>query len=685
MKKRAKICLYIFLVCAFCALGILGYFVFKPAGDNVMVGSKKFVTFNEVPGASSYSLSVKDESATTLQEYVANYTVEKKATAEKDEYSFKVEVFSETGEKLAQENYIQKITNKNTKENKINCIISNYTVVFFNDQNEEIETRTFKDQTLTDVSPNIFCCVVSEYFENLFVKDGNYKITFVAKDSEDNEIENSNQTLTYKYYAYYEKDFLRREKFFMNGEWYDYVVTNKEELKLLIWHTILYRQNNITFYVKTQDISSGNINSLAFDYINDYPEYDALNYSNTYATMRDNVGSLVNFTYFLNENFTQTFKDLKDKNSVAYNNAIKALREKDNNYLLDYISSENPTKDRTYEIDNAVDENGNEIYEVEVFNTEQLFMVVQYGARPVFEDETSVAYIVYNNAKKALSLANNGEDLTDYEKALNIYNYIANNVTYDYVSYKYMEQTGDFTIASNGNNSCFYLEGAFYDLSNQYAVCDGLAKAYVLMCNIEGIDCVKINGEVYSGGAWGNHAWNKVFINDEEYSINGWYNVDITWGVANYKELTLEGSNYYEIPTHTYFLRLGDEERKTSFDAGVNELGEDFDYYKNTFYTLGLITNDYYIVSDEELINIFDYAESELLTKDSIIIEIEIDKDYKGSEGLIKDFYNLYFNKKSVDYNEKMKIWLNKAQISNTVNKEWVVIDGSRIVFRLFK
>ena len=39
MKKRAKICFYIFVICAFCALGILGYFVFNDNGDNVMVGA----------------------------------------------------------------------------------------------------------------------------------------------------------------------------------------------------------------------------------------------------------------------------------------------------------------------------------------------------------------------------------------------------------------------------------------------------------------------------------------------------------------------------------------------------------------------------------------------------------------------------------------------------------------------
>ena len=68
MKKRAKICFYIFIAFAVFALGILGYFVFNNESDNVMIGSRKFVTFNEVPGAITYSLSVENNS----QNY-ANY------------------------------------------------------------------------------------------------------------------------------------------------------------------------------------------------------------------------------------------------------------------------------------------------------------------------------------------------------------------------------------------------------------------------------------------------------------------------------------------------------------------------------------------------------------------------------------------------------------------------------------
>ena len=226
MKKRAKICFYIFVICAFCALGILGYFVFNDNGDNVMVGSRKFVTFNEVPGAASYSLSVKDSNSQDYSDYVANYRVYKTATSNKGEYSFKIEVLDKNNVKLAQETYIQEITSENNENNTIDCIIKDYTVDFFNQDGEVIYTRTFLTQTLENQNKNMFCCIVSEYFETLFNKDGKYNIKFSAYDEDGNLIKNFEKD--YDYEAYYEQEFERREKFYINGEWYNYIISSEE-------------------------------------------------------------------------------------------------------------------------------------------------------------------------------------------------------------------------------------------------------------------------------------------------------------------------------------------------------------------------------------------------------------------------------------------------------------------------
>ena len=46
MKKRARLCFYIFLVLSFLALGILGFYVFDCQNKSVMLKSKKLAIFN---------------------------------------------------------------------------------------------------------------------------------------------------------------------------------------------------------------------------------------------------------------------------------------------------------------------------------------------------------------------------------------------------------------------------------------------------------------------------------------------------------------------------------------------------------------------------------------------------------------------------------------------------------------
>lgn len=676
MKKRAKICFYIFVICAFCALGILGYFVFNDNGDNVMVGSRKFVTFNEVPGAASYSLSVKDSNSQDYTDYVANYRVYKTATKNKGEYSFKIEVLDKNNVKLAQETYIQEITSENKDNNTIDCIIKDYTVDFFNQDGEVIYTRTFLTQTLENQSKKMFCCIVSEYFENLFNKDGKYNIKFSAYDEEGNLIKNFEKD--YNYEAYYEQEFERRENFYINGQWYNYIISSEEELERLVWHTILYRKNNVTFYVKTSNITPSNIDSLVFEAINNYPEYDGLNDSYHFAKMQEKIGTLYNFTYYLDEEFTKTFEDLQEKDKYAYDYAIKYKYQKDKNFNVDYVLGQEDLDGRNFAIDNE------ETDEVLVYNTEQLYMVVQYGAKPIFEDGESVVKTVYENAKTVLQQINNSDYLTDYEKALNIYRYICGNVVYDYVTYNYMDYKNDYTIHNFGNYSCFYLEGVLYDLNNQYAVCDGLAKAYTLLCNIEGINCVKVNGEIIGEG---NHAWNKVYLVDNNQNLNGWYCVDTTWGVATYKETDDNNvSSYYEFLTHTYFLEEDIGDRIITFEGEVPDKIKEYNYYENLKYSYGLNSGNFYIESNEELIDIFDYAEYMLLSgKSSIVIEIEIDETYEHLQGSYAGEFILDYNL-GILSSQMASRWFEKCGLNSLYSAEWFVFKADNIlIFRIYK
>jgi hypothetical protein len=55
-------------------------------------------------------------------------------------------------------------------------------------------------------------------------------------------------------------------------------------------------------------------------------------------------------------------------------------------------------------------------------------------------------------------------------------------------------------------------------------VCDSYSKAFMLLCNKLGIECVVVDGYASSNGSGGAHMWNYVRMDDGK-----WYGVDVTW------------------------------------------------------------------------------------------------------------------------------------------------------------
>ena len=613
MKLRAKICLYIFLVFSFVALGILSYYVFNSDNDSVMVGSRKFVTFNSVNGAYSYDIQVSNDEQTQG----ANYKITKDTNG--TEINFKVEV-KINDQLLAEESYLMTILNE-YDNNKIDCSVTNYTINFFNN-GEVSKTITYPQEILNNVDKDIFCCIVVEYFDEIFNQDGQYSVSCIPKDIQGEYIYENDEAVifetNYDYVAIYENDFANREKFYYYGEWYDYIIESKEELYSLVGWAILYRQNDINFFIKTNQINSSNFKYLITDAINEYPEYDALE-NNYNQKIIGQIGYIQNLNYYLDDNFLLTYKDLQNLNPSAYSFAIKSLRQPDENFFVDYVLS-TPTERNFYINSSEV------VDEVLVFNSEQLYMVVQSGARPIFIDgKSDVAKTIYYNAIEVLVDINNSDYLTDYEKALNIYRYITQNVMYDYVIYDFMSYENDFSIKSFGNYSCFYLESIFYDfedLEYKYAVCDGLAKAYSLLCNIEGIECFKVNGTVGDG----NHAWNKIYLDEQDC----WYYVDTTWGQAVYYDN--DSSSYKQILTHSYFLfKQDDYERYIIYpkNTEIEFPSRDFNYYEHTTVEYNNLNIDFFVENDEDLKNILSWANKQImLGKSSLLTEIKFSYDY---------------------------------------------------------
>jgi len=154
-----------------------------------------------------------------------------------------------------------------------------------------------------------------------------------------------------------------------------------------------------------------------------------------------------------------------------------------------------------------------------VYNSEELWWAVEQGYRPTFPQSGTKAELFYERAKMILrDIVSDG--MSEYEKALAIYEYLIEAIAYDYDAY-YSAKPGE----EEKRNTCYYLEGVF---EKGRAVCDGKTKAFALLCGIEGIDCVRAFGSSVTGGV--GHAWNYI-------KIDGfWYLVDTTEGDVRFEE-----------------------------------------------------------------------------------------------------------------------------------------------------
>lgn len=167
----------------------------------------------------------------------------------------------------------------------------------------------------------------------------------------------------------------------------------------------------------------------------------------------------------------------------------------------------------------------------------QLFYILEHGYRPL-PIKGSAAESVYN-AYKDIMRTIVDDTMSDYEKVRSIYLWLIENVYYD--NYVASNSSSDYY-----KYKAFYLEGVL----EGSAVCDGISKAFTVMCAIEGIDCVRVTGII--DGQDVGHAWNKVQI------LDGWYLTDATWGNQTFK---MQDGSSAEFSVFDYLL-FTDEDRE---------------------------------------------------------------------------------------------------------------------------
>jgi hypothetical protein len=107
------------------------------------------------------------------------------------------------------------------------------------------------------------------------------------------------------------------------------------------------------------------------------------------------------------------------------------------------------------------------------------------------------------------------------DKAKLIYNWVGSNIDYDYEKADRV-LGNDFDIKS----------GAIPTFQTRQGICFDYACLYVAMARANGLKVRIMTGEGFNGVSWVSHAWNEVYISEEDK----WYKVDPTF---------FKGGNYF--------------------------------------------------------------------------------------------------------------------------------------------
>lgn len=141
--------------------------------------------------------------------------------------------------------------------------------------------------------------------------------------------------------------------------------------------------------------------------------------------------------------------------------------------------------------------------------------VIEYFNGVTLEDAVKSSAEIDVEAKKIV-----GDEENSTKKAQLLYRWIAGNIEYDY------DKAEQISRSPKGIAS-----GSLVAFSERKGICFDYSSLYVSMCRAVGLKVRLVTGLGYSGIAWGDHAWNQVYSEEE----SRWINVDATFGTnANY-------------------------------------------------------------------------------------------------------------------------------------------------------
>ena len=237
-----------------------------------------------------------------------------------------------------------------------------------------------------------------------------------------------------------------------------------------------------------------------------------------------------------------------------------------------------------------------------VSDSSGLVYCLEKGLKPV-PVAGSKAEIVYNKAKAILREICD-DSMTNTEKARAIYEWLIMNVQYD-------NYAADSISSGWYNYDSWFAEGVF---NNGVAVCDGIAKAYLILAQIENIPTIRVDGNA--------HAWNKIYVE------NNWFGVDATHG-------NVLVNNSYEVASYTSFLFTDDYKENAGYSTSdYPEIKAETEYnvYDSFDYSYNGSSFDLLVNSQSELVLIFRYAKTVTFDTSYLTLEIAFDKSISSSD-----------------------------------------------------
>ncbi len=409
------------------------------------------------------------------------------------------------------------------------------------------------------------------------------------------------------------------DKIYMfDGCIYDYYINTLDELQNIIYHSFVYRETDFNIklsnevYNMAKTFDGGNF-AECLDLL--IYQYGFGSFCETSAYIANNIVN--NDTYFSKAIST---KDKTYNIKISYlgieecDESVKpntsSLKKQESSPAY-YEQVDYQMLDETYSIDTYNFASDNRFLYTEVTTTEQLYWAVENKITPIPVSD-SRAERIYTKAKETV-LSIVSEQMTDFEKALSIFDWICINTVYDH------------TVYSNSiyptRCACYYLEGVF---DNGVSVCDGFSKAFSLMCNMLGIDATRITGDAITNGESGGHAWNKVLLdkNPNDDIPAEYYLVDITW-------TEIYSSNNNEILSHRYFLMSDNDVKDTHFEHSARQkfkkylATSNYGYFNQRTFEINDTTYDYAIDNDGDAKALFDYMFKNSINTMEVVFDVD--------------------------------------------------------------